>query len=168
MMRRLIAIMLVMVSACPVHAVMTPEQALYDKVQNAIKTQNMKLLSDYEYDKIADYMSEGKKRWIEMYPYFQNEPFSGMTHFQEGLNISMAYAMSINPVETLKFVDKYNVDEICGVPFIEPTIDEVYSYYLKTRVALMAHGSENPWGAKCLSVLDNTMQDIKTLHADEK
>ncbi len=158
MKRKLLIALFFLLSACSSHQVSTSEQTLYERVQTAIRTHETKFLSDYEYEEIAIYMSEGKSRWIALYPEFHDRPFISMTSFQEGLNISMAYALSENPEETLKFVDKNNVGEICGVPFIEPTKAEIDSYYLKTRAALMAQGLQGQWREKCLSVLNTTMR----------
>lgn len=81
-----------------------------------------------------------------------------MTYFQEGLTISMAYALPDHPSEVLKFVDENNVNSICGMPFIEPTGDEINKYYLKARTATMAANPDIPWKKRCLSIMDNIMK----------
>ncbi|QCT18555.1 hypothetical protein FEM41_02295 [Jejubacter calystegiae] len=160
MKRVIITSLFFLISACSPHKVHTSEQLLLEKVQTAIKTQNADPLSERDYDRISFYISEGKNHWIDLYPRLNKKPFLGMTSFQEGLNISMAYALSENPEETLKFIDGSNVGEICGVPFIEPTDDEIQAYYVKTRTALITHGTSRQWGKKCLSVLEDTVNPL--------
>ncbi|HFZ8994212.1 TPA: hypothetical protein ACIPUI_001315 [Citrobacter freundii] len=159
-----VSLIFMLLGACTSHQTKTPEDTLYEKVMTAIRTQNASTLSDAEYDKIEYYISQGKNSWLDLYPKLGDEPFLGVTAFQEGLNISMAYALPVNPTETLKFINKSNVDEICGLTFIEPTTNEIYLYYLRARAALLVHGARSPLGANCLAVLDSTMYDIKQFH----
>ncbi|QEW34409.1 hypothetical protein D0N50_13790 [Erwinia billingiae] len=79
-----------------------------------------------------------------------------MTSLQEGLNISMAYALPENPSEVLKFVDELNIGAICGAPFIEPTQDEMDKYFSKTNAALNRLTSEEYWRKRCLLELNKS------------
>ncbi|WP_395490399.1 hypothetical protein ACG1VR_05435 [Cedecea davisae] len=149
--------LLFIVSSCTSNNVNPTEQVLFNKVVFAIKSGDIKKLSEPDYDDVSTYLSNGEARWVELYPKLNKEPFLGITSFQEGLNIAMAYALSVNPSEILKFVNSSNVDYICGIPFIEPTQDEIDSYYLKASAALKKLTSESHWKEKCLSTLTSAM-----------
>lgn len=133
------------------------EKILFDKVVAASKNSDGKDLSDDDFEKISEYMSQGKERWIRLYPILNKEPFLGVASLQEGLNIAMAYALSDNPGEVLKFVDDNNVGEICGAPFIEPTDDEINNYFVKTNIALNKLKTGGCWKDRCLFNLRRTM-----------
>lgn len=133
------------------------EHLLFEKIQNAIHLNNSANISDSEYEDLLSYISEGKERWIDLYPDLNNAPFLGMTFFQEGLNVSMAYALPENPAEVLKFVDENNISSVCGAPFIEPAVDEINAYYLKARAAITALSSDIRWKARCLATLNRVM-----------
>ncbi|MDU4092716.1 MAG: hypothetical protein E7H57_05510 [Pantoea sp.] len=133
------------------------EQRIYNKVTTAISTGNSKVISENEYEDISGYISEGQQRWINLYPKLNKKPFLRVTYFQEGLDISMAYALSENPSEVLKFVNERNVNFICGIPFIEPTQDEIKKYYSKTRAAIMSVNSDTIWKDKCLNTMDKVI-----------
>ncbi|MGC6387164.1 hypothetical protein ACMV8I_05785 [Ewingella sp. S1.OA.A_B6] len=140
-----------------------PEDLLYNKVLHAIRIQNQNIITDSEYDQVVGYISKGGSKWVALYPKLKSTPFYGETSFQEGLNISMAYSLSHNPSETLQFVDKDNIGSICGIPFIEPTNNEIYTYYLKTRTAIASKAAESPWAEKCLLQLEKSMESMNSL-----
>lgn len=75
----------------------------------------------------------------------------------------MAYALAENPAEVLKFVDINNVDGIRGAPFIEPTQQELNSYFIKARAALMATSAQAIWKYRCLMTLDREMKTRSAL-----
>lgn len=165
---RIIAVipLLFILSGCsiPNQDTSTPEKTLYTKILHAINVQDQNELSDVEYDQVGEYISEGGSRWVMLYPKLKRSPFLGETSFQEGLNIAMAHALSINPSETLQFVDKDNINDICGIPFIEPTDDEIYRYYLQTRTAILTNAAESQLAAKCLLQLDKAMEYSKVMN----
>lgn len=152
-------LVLLFISACSSGISDTEEQAVYWKVTSAINNQDSSNLSESDYDHISDYISDGRTRWIALYPKLNKEPFLGMTSFQEGLTISMAYALPGNPSEVLKFVDENNVNSICGMPFIEPVGGEINKYYLKARTAIMAVNPGIPWKKRCLSIMESIMKN---------
>lgn len=149
--------LLFIVLSCTSNNVKTTEHILFDKVVFAIKSGDIQSFSEFDYEHISTYISNGVARWVDLYPKLSKEPFLGITSFQEGLNIAMAYALSVNPSEVLKFVNGSNVDYICGVPFIEPTQGEIDSYYLKAHAALKKITSDSHWKEKCLSILTSAM-----------
>jgi len=156
-MKWIYAILFILFFPCFSNASLNRESVVFEKVGAAIKNKNSVNISDDEYDDVSRYMSEGGNRWVDLYPELKKEPFLGVASFQEGLDISMAYALSKNPSEVLKFVDKSNVELICGVPFIEPTQDEINEYYLKARLAILAVRTPSFWKDKCLFTLDKVM-----------
>ncbi|WP_208952528.1 hypothetical protein [Rahnella sp. ChDrAdgB13] len=138
---------------------------LYAKVENAIKTQDRSAISDVEYDQISENIQRGNSKWIALYPKLSSEPFLGVTAFQEGLDIDLAFALPENADDTLKQVTTNNIDQVCSMPFIEPTRNSIYRYYERTHAALMKIGAP---GQKCLSVLDTEMQSLKMLDSQGK
>ncbi|WP_313611486.1 hypothetical protein [Pantoea piersonii] len=139
------------------------EQIAYKKIKMAIQRNNSNDITLSEYDDVLNYISKGKPQWISLYPELIKLPFLGVASFQEGLHISMAYALAENPAEVLKFVNINNVDDICGAPFIEPTQQDLNSYFIKARAALMATSSNNTWRSKCLMTLDREMKTKSAL-----
>jgi hypothetical protein len=143
--------------SCSSNNLKSAERLLYDKVIIASKTNDSNNLSDVDYDQISEYISQGKSRWIELYPILNRSPFLGATSFQEGLNISMAYALPKNPLKILKFVDKNNVGYICGAPFIEPTQDEVDDYFSQASMALKNLSPGGQWKNECIFNLNKSV-----------
>ena len=155
----LITILFFSFSCSSTHSTRT-EQTIFNKVTAAMSSGTADDLSELEYDKILKFISSGKGRWIDLYPHLNKKPFLGMTSFQEGLNISMAYALAENPSAVFKFVNEDNIDHICGIPFIEPTHDEINEYYEKVRAKMMAVRAGSSWGNKCLFTLDRMVTSV--------
>ena len=132
------------------------EHVLSDKVITASRNNDSSSLSEADYEKITEYLSQGRTHWIELYTMLNRAPFSGATSFQEGLDIAMALALSENPEAVLKYVNQSNVSKLCGMPFIEPTPDETEAYFLKARAVLTRLTSENELKRRCLTVLEKS------------
>lgn len=130
------------------------DQFILNKAIYAINSRDSSNISEDEYDKILELISGGDARWVDLYPKLNKQPFLGMTSFQEGLNISMAYALTENPSKVLAFVNEDNVNYICGIPFIEPTQGEINTYYKKAKTKIMAVSDKVFWKNKCLFTLD--------------
>ena len=147
-------ILIIFLCSCSAHTKEKPEDQLYGKVLSAINNMAANNLSYADFDNILEHISTGETRWLVLYPKLRKEPFSGITYFQEGLDISMSYALANNAPETLKYVNADNFDKICGIPFIEPTDEKVKAHYLKARNSLEPYSHENGRGASCLSKLE--------------
>lgn len=161
-MMRLAATLLIILSvACTSIQTRPSELVLFDKIITASKTNDINALSENEYDRLVEYISEGKTRWIELYPILKKQPFLGITSLQEGLNISMAYALPENPAVVLRFINDTNINDICGIPFIEPTHQEIEDYYLKTQTGLKNLILQSPVKNKCLYTLTRIMKKIQ-------
>lgn len=130
------------------------EQRLFDKVLAASDTHDATALTETDYDNVSGYISQGESRWIALYPRLSQAPFPGVTAFQEGLPVSMAYALSANPAAVIKFLNNTNITLICGMPFIEPTPDEIADYFIKTRRALEKLASGGDEQQRCLTRLN--------------
>lgn len=152
-----------LLSSCSANSHDDKEQVTYKNIKMAIQRNNSNDITLPEYDDVLNYISKGKSQWISLYPELIKPPFLGVAYFQEGLNISMAYALAENPAEVLKFVDINNVDGICGAPFIEPTQQELNSYFIKARAALMATSAQAIWKYRCLMTLDREMKTKSAL-----
>lgn len=156
-------ILLLSLSQCVANSHDDKEQIAYKKIKMAIQRNNSNDITLSEYDDVLNYISKGKSQWINLYPELIKPPFLGVASFQEGLNISLAYALAENPAEVLRFVDINNVDYICGAPFIEPTQQELNSYFIKARAALMATSAQAIWKYRCLMTLDREMKTKSAL-----
>ncbi|MFW0699398.1 hypothetical protein [Pantoea sp. R13S299] len=156
-MKWLIIVVLTLFSvSCSSRGVKSAEQCLSDKVITASRNNDSSSLSDTDFDRITEYLSQGRTRWIEFYPILNQSPFLGATSFQEGLDIAMASALPENPESVLKYVNQDNVNKLCGMPFIEPTPDETETYFLKTRAALINLASQSDRKKSCLAVLERS------------
>ncbi|UIL52025.1 MULTISPECIES: hypothetical protein [Pantoea] len=149
----IIVVLTLFAVACASGNPQSAEQVLSDKVLTASMNNDNSPLSDVDYDQISEYLSQGRPRWIALYPILNQSPFLGITSFQEGLNISMAYALPENPEEVLKFVNENNINSICGLPFIEPTQNETEAYFILTSAALNKLPTGGYWQKRCLAVL---------------
>lgn len=157
-MKWLIATLLMVFSvSCTSGHIGSSEQTLFNKIITASKTNDITALSENEYDRLVELISAGETRWIDLYPTLSQHPFLGITSLQEGLNIAMAYALPVNPSEVLKFINNKNIKFICGMPFIEPTKQEIKHYYSKTKSALDHLVPPNAWKDKCLYRLTHVM-----------
>lgn len=156
-MKWLIIVILTLFSvSCSSESVKFLEQRLSDKVIAASHNNDSSSLSDTDFDRITEYLSQGRTRWIEFYPILNKSPFLGATSFQEGLDIAMASALPENPEAVMKYVNQDNVNKLCGMPFIEPTPDERETYFLKTRAALIKLTSQRDRKKSCLAVLEKS------------
>jgi hypothetical protein len=133
------------------------DDVLYNKVLSAISHQNNKLLTDDEYDLVLDRIADGDTQWISLYPQLIKSPFSGVLAFQEGLSVSLAYALPVNPQMVLKFVSSNNIEQVCGMPFFQETDKSLHQYYAKTIMAL----TKNNNASACLNKLNNAMIKIQ-------
>lgn len=140
--------------ACSSNAIASKEALLLNKVFTAIRNDSDNEITEIDYEHISRYISQGKSRWIALYPNLSKSPFLGMTSFQEGLNISMAYALPENPSTVFRFVNESNINAICGLPFIEPTQDEIETYFLSTVRSIGNMLSSGYWEKRCLSHLN--------------
>lgn len=159
----MLIILLLPLALCAANSHDDKEQITYKKIKVVIHKDNRNAISLPEYDDVLNYISKGKSKWINLYPELIKPPFLGVASFQAGLNISMAYALAENPAEVLKFIDINNVDDICGAPFIEPTQQELNSYFIKARAALMATSAQAIWKYRCLMTLDREMKTRSAL-----
>ncbi|MEJ5111831.1 hypothetical protein [Erwinia billingiae] len=155
----IILIFTLLTVSCSSFGAKKAENNLFNKVMMASQKEDIQSLSDVDYDQISHYISWGDARWVSLYPKLRRSPFLGITSLQEGLNISMAYALPENPSEVLKFVDELNIGAICGAPFIEPTQDEMDKYFSKTSAALKRLSSEEYWKKRCLLELNKSRRN---------
>lgn len=154
------ALLILLLSAC---ALNSSEDKLYRKVLMAINEQKTEKISDTDYENILEYLSKGQDRWINLYPALDKEPFLSITYFQEGLHISMAEALINNATGTLQYLNKDNIEHICGIPFIEPTVEEIDVYYIKARAALKAASAKSGWKELCILQLENSYSGFQNM-----
>lgn len=154
------ALLILLLSAC---ALNSSEDKLYRKVLLAINEQKTEIFSDTDYENILEYLSKGQDRWINLYPALGKEPFLSITYFQEGLNIAMAEALINNTSGTLQYLNKENIERICGIPFIEPTVEEIDAYYIKARAALKVSSVKSGWKELCILQLENSYSGVQNM-----
>lgn len=155
-----IILTIMLTSSCSSPPSKTVEDKLYEKVLTAINKNDREDLSEPDFDAISAYVAKGKSRWLSLYPQLGREPFSGMASFQEGLDISMAYALPENTTATLELVNKENIGKVCGIPFIEPTKKEVDDYYSKALKALESSVDDNQRRQACIAELNSSFLQL--------
>ncbi len=160
---KLIIVMILMLFSvsCRAGELKGGERVLFDKVTTYARGEESEKLSDYDYEQTLTFISQGKQQWVRLYPVLKKQPFSGVAFFQEGIEIAMAEALAENPSVVLEFVNKDNVGHICGIPFIEPSDNEVKDYYSKTTAAISQLPVEGEEKKICTSVLNNTIAGWK-------
>lgn len=159
---RIIVLFTLLSLSCSSSGVKNEEENLFNKITLAAKKDDIQSLSDIDYDQLTHYISEGKAYWVDLYPTLTKPPFLGITSLQEGLNISMAYALPENPLEVLKFLDESNIGAICGAPFIEPTSNEMMEYLSNANIALNKLPSGAYWKNRCILELNKTKSNDTT------
>lgn len=161
-MRLLIVMILILFSvSCRSDPLKGEEKGLFDKLIAFKQGEKSEKLSDDDYEQVLIFISQGKEPWVRLYPQLKKEPFSGVAFFQEGIDIAMAEALAENPAIVLEFVNKYNVGFICGMPFIEPSDNEIRDYYAKTTAAIRQLPAQGDGLKICSTVLNKTIAGWK-------
>jgi len=118
------------------------------------------LVATGEWDAAVDEISRGDAVWIALAPALAPGADAGTA---EDLGISLAFALPRNAAAVLAAVGDpdpavFNVEEVCGLPFIEDTVKD-RAGYRRTAIAAVS-GVANPrLGAVknlCLAILEST------------
>lgn len=107
---------------------------------------------------VLDGIASGDAAWIRLAPALATGTDAGDS---TGLSVALAHALPRNPRAVLKVLDDGPVTGalvVCGVPFIEPTQQEVRAY-LKRTIPAVKRVKETrtlPQRAACLEALERT------------
>jgi len=113
------------------------------------------LLAHGDYDRVMDKIDTGDRQWVMLAPLLAPGADAGAA---EELPIALAFALPRNPEAVLSVVGGkggFAVEDVCGAPFIEGTVDNIPAYIKKAERAV-AHVSEpqlTDVKAKCLGAL---------------
>ncbi len=108
-----------------------------------------------DYDRVLDHIDNGEAEWVALAPKLAPGTDAG---YAESLIISLAFALPKNPKAVLALLigkDAFQVDDVCGAPFIEGTVKDVPAYVRKAKAAISRVTDAKLAGAKsaCLAAL---------------
>ncbi|SIO72548.1 hypothetical protein SAMN05444172_8983 [Burkholderia sp. GAS332] len=115
------------------------------------------LVANGEYEWVLDRIQAGNGQWIALAPRLAPGTDAGTA---EDLGIALAYALPENPEAVLSVIDLRDdpvigVIRVCGVPFVEGTMNEVHAY-VKRALTAVSH-ADSPRLARvrlaCLNAL---------------
>lgn len=136
----LLACLACMVStACASESLTAGQVAAEIKAQGA-KATIAKLAADDQWDTLSEHIVDGEPDWIALAPQLAPGSDAGSA---EDLGIALAFALPKRPVEVLHAIDPGNgivlgVDRVCGMPFIEDTVQDLQGYKRKAIAAVRA------------------------------
>lgn len=144
-------------AACASESLTARQVAARIKAQGA-KATIAKLAADDQWDTLAEHIVDGDPDWIALAPQLAPGSDAGSA---EDLGIALAFALPKRPVEVLHAIDPGNgivlgVDRVCGMPFIEDTVQDRGGYKRKAVEAVRAVTDAGLQDVKraCLAVLD--------------
>lgn len=106
------------------------QQTLREKVKAAsAENAGLNSLSAQDFDALARHLEKGEADWIRLVPALAEHTDAS---YSEGLTISLARALVVNPAAVLSILDprdsSLSVNRVCSVPFIEISDDEADEY----------------------------------------
>lgn len=100
-----------------------------------------------QWDEVMKNIASGEKAWIEVAEQLHQGSDAGSS---ESLKIALALALPNSPENVLPLIDyRFDIEWICGFPFIEPKREFLLNHYKKTK-----HALEQP--------LSNDLKEIQT------
>ncbi|GAB2869652.1 hypothetical protein GCM10027093_01710 [Paraburkholderia jirisanensis] len=117
------------------------------------------------FGRILDRIAAGQSEWIQLAPRLAKGTDAGNS---AELTIALAQALPKNPDAVLTVLDGTpitNFDAVCGVPFIEPSPDDVLTYLGSTIAAVKSAQKSVHTNSKaaCLVALERAKADSQTL-----
>lgn len=134
---------------------LTPAQVSRDIRLHGAKSAVQKLDHSGRFDTVLNEIASGKTAWVRLAPALSEGTDAGNSM---GLSVALAHALPANPAAVLAVLSDDSVMQasvVCGLPFIEPTPQEVTSY-LSKAIPAVTHVHESPHLSKraaCLSAL---------------
>ncbi len=134
---------------------LTPETIAADIAAHGADNVVAKLAKTGDYDRVLDHIGKGEAQWVALAPKLAPGTDAG---WAEALVISLAFALPKNPQAVLALLigkDAFQVDDVCGAPFIEGTVKDVPGYIrrAKAAVAKVTDPSLQSARAACLAAL---------------
>jgi hypothetical protein len=143
-------------TALPVYAAaLSPDDIARDIKVHGAHAVVARLAANGDYDRVMDKVDTGDKRWVMLAPLLAPGADAGAA---EELPIALAFALPHNPQAVLSVVGGNNgfpVEDVCGAPFIEGTVDNIPAYIKRAETAV-SHVSEPSLAdvkARCLREL---------------
>jgi hypothetical protein len=155
--------------SCISHAAtLTPAEISSEIELHGAKAVVQKLYSAGLFDQVLDDIAAGQSAWIQLAPGLARGTDAGTS---EGLIIALAHALPNNPKAVLEVLDTGSVisaHAVCGVPFIEPTPQEIAAYLERAIPAVEAvqESTQFPMREDCLQVLLQIKSSIVLHSAD--
>jgi hypothetical protein len=114
-------------------------------------------------------VATGDQRWLDVAAKLAEGTDAGAS---EGLEVSLATALPINPKGVLKLIDTnplFTFDSVCSAPFIEPTDAYLKSYLTKTQKMLKALKDDTVEQKRvgCLTQLDKAASYFASSKKDQ-
>jgi hypothetical protein len=148
--------------SCIAHATtISPAQISSDIALRGANAIVQNLYSAGLFDQVLDDIAAGQSAWIQLAPDLAKGTDAGTS---EGLIVALAHALPKNPKAVLKVLDDgpvINAQAVCGVPFIEPTSEEIAIYLKHAIPAVKAVKKSAPFPsrASCLKALLQAKKD---------
>jgi hypothetical protein len=115
---------------------LTPSVIAADIAAHGAEAVVARLAKHGDYDRVLGHIDKGETEWVALAPKLAPGTDAG---YAEALIISLALALPKNPQAVLALLSGKNVfqvDDVCGAPFIEGTVKDVPAYVRKARAAV--------------------------------
>jgi len=94
------------------------------------------ILPPTDWDRVAENIASGQDEWLALV-----EPLSDGTDAgaSQDLDLGLASALARNPYPVLRIIERherFTVEDVCGLPFFEPTTEFARQYTREARRAL--------------------------------
>jgi hypothetical protein len=149
---------LLVVSAHASASPLTPQSVAADLGRRNPAAVVADLSKDGRYEKILDLLGKGQQKWISLAPALAKGTDAGTS---ESLVSALAMALPNNPhavLAVLKSGDSplLTADQVCSPPMIEPTKQQLASYFKRTIARVSSVSSPELTGVKtaCLNQLE--------------
>lgn len=139
---------------------LTPAQIEREIHEHGAKMAVRSLERDGKFDTVLDRIASGKAAWVRLAsPLAKGTDASDST----GLTVALARALPKNPAGVLAALDEgpvINPAAVCGVPFIEPSPQEVREYLDRAipAVARVEPSDRAPNRSSCLKALHHAQE----------
>jgi hypothetical protein len=150
-----LALVVIMGTSALAAAKPTPETIAADIAAHGADAVVARLAKHGDYDRVLGHIDQGGTKWVALAPKLAPGTDAGNA---EALIISLALALPKNPQAVLALLsgnNAFQIDDVCGAPFIEGTVKDVPAYVRKARAAVSRVMDAKFAGAKaaCLASL---------------
>jgi hypothetical protein len=149
-------------SACAT-GVLTARQVAIEIKAHGAREAIATLAANDQWDTVTAHIVNGETEWIALAPQLASGSDAGSA---EDLGIALAYALPKQPAAVLRVIDPANgpvtgTDRVCGMPFIEDSVEDLPAYRRQARAALEAITDPTLQKAKqgCIAALEKVHVD---------